>query len=181
MHRRQGTLTELSANARQLLDMMPRIIIPSSVPLHLSRSEASEVHWPPDRRQFHPSFPYCSGCNFNYICILLLLTFYICIFVFIYFISLLFYSFIQIYFYLFIQIYYSDAFYLNGSFYAKMSSQYEVYLGFNSVLLSLFLNQTKFLSKELFLLYNTIVSILLFLFYYTHMLYYDEIVNIFVG
>ena len=83
--------------------------------------------------------------------------------------------------YLFIQIYYSDAFYLNGSFYAKMSSQYEVYLGFNSVLLSLFLNQTKFLSKELFLVYNTIVSILLFLFYYTHMLYYDEIVNIFVG
>ena len=62
-----------------------------------------------------------------------------------------------------------------------MSSQYEVYLGFNSVLLSLFLNQTKFLSKELFLVYNTIVSILLFLFYYTHMLYYDEIVNIFVG
>ena len=100
------TLTELSANPRQLLDMMPRIIIPSSVPLHLSRSEASEVHWPPDPRQFHPSFPYCSGCNFNYICILLLLTFYICIFVFIYFISLLFYSFIQIYFYSFIQIYF---------------------------------------------------------------------------
>ena len=77
--------------------------------------------------------------------------------------------------------YYSDAFYLNGSFYAKMSSNYEIYLSINSLILSLLLNQVKFLTKEFYMVYNAIISILLFAFYYTHMIYYDEIINIFVG
>ena len=83
--------------------------------------------------------------------------------------------------YIFIQMYYSDAFYLNGSFYCKMSSNYEIYLSINSLLLSLFLNQVKFVSKEFFLVYNVVISILLFIFYYKHMIYYDEIINIIVG
>ena len=83
--------------------------------------------------------------------------------------------------YTFIQMYYSDAFYLNGSFYAKMSSNYEIYLSINSLILSLLLNQVKFLTKEFYMVYNVIISILLFAFYYTHMIYYDEIINIFVG
>ena len=83
--------------------------------------------------------------------------------------------------YTFIQMYYSDAFYLNGSFYCKMSSNYEIYLSLNSLILSFLLNQVKFLTKELFMVYNVIISILLFIFYYTHMIYYDEIINIVVG
>ena len=83
--------------------------------------------------------------------------------------------------YSFIQIFYSDTFYLNGSYYAKMSSQYEMYLSLNSVILSLLLNQVKYLTKELFLVYNVIVSVLLFIFYYTHMLFYEDSINFFVG
>ena len=83
--------------------------------------------------------------------------------------------------YIFVQIYYSDAFYLSGSFYAKMSSNYEFYLCINSIISSLLLNQAEFLSKELFLVYNLIISVLLFIFYYTHMIYYEETINIFVG
>ena len=88
---------------------------------------------------------------------------------------------ISFFLYSFIQIFYSDAFYLNGSFYAKMSSQYEMYLSINSVVLSLLLNQVKFLTKELFLVYNVIVSVLLFIFYYSHMLYYEDSINFIVG
>ena len=83
--------------------------------------------------------------------------------------------------YSFIQIYYSDAFYLNGSFYAKMSSNYEMYLSINSIINSLLLNQVEFITKELFLIYNLIVSVLLFIFYYRHMIYYEETINIVVG
>jgi hypothetical protein len=83
--------------------------------------------------------------------------------------------------YTFIQIYYSDAFYLNGNFYAKMSTDYEFYLSINSIIVSLLLNQIEFLSKEFFLVYNLVVSFLLFIFYYTHVIYYDETINIIVG
>ena len=83
--------------------------------------------------------------------------------------------------YIFIQIFYSDAFYLNGNFYAKMSTDYEFYLSINSIIVSLLLNQVEFLSKEVFLVYNLIISVLLFIFYYTHMIYYEETINIVVG
>ena len=81
----------------------------------------------------------------------------------------------------YIQTYNCDAFYLNGSYYAKINSNYEIYLSLNSILFSILLNQVKFITKEFFLIYNVIISILLFIFYYTHMVYYDEIINTIVG
>ena len=83
--------------------------------------------------------------------------------------------------YIFIQIFYSDAFYLNGNFYAKMSTDYEFYLSINSIIISLLLNQVEFLSKEFFLIYNFVISILLFIYYYTHVIYYEETINVVVG
>ena len=83
--------------------------------------------------------------------------------------------------YTYIQIYYSDCFYLNNSFYAKMSCNYDFFMGLNSVILSLILNQNKYITKEIFLIYNVIISILLFLFYYNHFLFYDTLVNKIVG
>ena len=83
--------------------------------------------------------------------------------------------------YNFIQIYYSDPFYLNNSFFSKMSCNYDLYMGLNSLIQSLLLNQSKFLSKEFFLIYNTIISILLFIFYYNHLLFYDKYTNLLVG
>ena len=81
----------------------------------------------------------------------------------------------------YIQIYYSDPFYLNNSYYAKITCNYDFFMGLNSVILSFFLNQSKYMTKELFLIYSAIISVLLFLFYYTHFLYYDTIVNKLVG
>ena len=83
--------------------------------------------------------------------------------------------------YIYIQIYYSDAFYLNNSFYAKMSCNYDFYMGLNSLFHSFFLNQAKYLTKEIFFIYNTIISILLFIFYYKHFVYYDRTTNMLVG
>ena len=83
--------------------------------------------------------------------------------------------------YILIQTFFSDAFYLNGSYYAKMSSEYESYLAINSLIMSLLLNQVKFLSKEFFLVYNLIMSLLLFIYYCGHIIFYEDTINIVVG
>ena len=83
--------------------------------------------------------------------------------------------------YIYIQIYYSESFYLNNSFYGKMSCDYDYFIGLNSLILSFLLNQSKYLTTVTFLIYNIVISILLFYFYYTHFLYYDETTNTLVG
>ena len=83
--------------------------------------------------------------------------------------------------YSYIQIYYSDAFYLNNSFYAKMSCNYDFFMGLNSLIISFLLTQSKYITKEVFLIYNTIISILLFIFYYQHFLFYDKVTNTLIG
>ena len=83
--------------------------------------------------------------------------------------------------YIFINIYYNDSFYLSNSYLAKMSCDYDAYWGFNSMIISLLLVQANFLSKEIFLIYNLVISILLFSYYINHYLYYDVFINIYVG
>ena len=100
------------------------------------------------------------------------------IFIFIISIILIILSFLS---YSYIQIYYSDAFYLNNSFYAKMSCNYDFFMGLNSLIISFLLSQSKYIIKEVFFIYNTIISILLFIFYYQHFLFYDKIINTLVG
>ena len=88
---------------------------------------------------------------------------------------------ISLYLYIFINIYYSDSFYLSNSFYAKMSCNYDIYWGFNCLFISCLSIQVKFLTKEIFLIYNLFVSIILFIFYLNHYLYYDNYINTFTG
>ena len=83
--------------------------------------------------------------------------------------------------YMFIQIYYSDSFYLSNSFYSKMSCEYDFYIGFNSFAHSLLLIQAKYLTKEIFLVYNIIVSCVLMYYYVEHLLFYHKIANNVVG
>ena len=83
--------------------------------------------------------------------------------------------------YIFINIYYSDSFYLSNSYLAKMSCGYDTYWGFNCAIISLLLVQAKFLSKEVFLIYNLVVSIIFFYYYINHYLYYDTYINVFSG
>ena len=83
--------------------------------------------------------------------------------------------------FVFINLYYSDSFYLSNSYFAKMSCNYDTYWAFNSTIISLLLVQVKFLTKELFLIYNLVISILLFSYYIRHYLFYDKNINIYTG
>jgi len=83
--------------------------------------------------------------------------------------------------YIYINIYYNDSFYLSSSYLAKMSCNYDTYWGFNCAIISLLLVQVKFLTKELFLIYNLVISILLFIYYIKHYLFYDKYINIYTG
>ena len=83
--------------------------------------------------------------------------------------------------YIFFSIYYNDSFYLSNSYYAKMSCNYEIYLALNCFVISCLSTQVKYLTKEIFLIYNVILSILLFCYYIKHYLYYDKYINTFAG
>ena len=88
---------------------------------------------------------------------------------------------ISLFIYIFFNIYYNDSFYLSNSYYSKMSCSYDIYWGINCLIISLLLTQIKSFTKELFLIYNVIVSFILFLYYIKHYLYYDKYMNIFTG
>ena len=89
--------------------------------------------------------------------------------------------FLSFFIYIFITIYYNDSFYFSNSYYAKISSNYDIYWGINCLLISCLSNQIKYTTKELFLIYNFLVSILLFVFYIKHYLYYNKYINLLTG
>ena len=62
-----------------------------------------------------------------------------------------------------------------------MTCNYDVFWGFNCLIISLLSAQVKNFTKEFFLLYNIIISIILFLYYIKHYLYYDKYINIITG
>ena len=82
---------------------------------------------------------------------------------------------------MFILTYYYDSFFLSQSYYAKISCNYDyllfICLFFNSILLT----QVKFLKRKIFLIYNFIISISLFIFFITHYLYYNTTTSNFAG
>ena len=88
---------------------------------------------------------------------------------------------ISLIFYIFLNIYYNDSFYLSSSYYAKMSCHYDVFWGLNCLVISFILSQIKTFTKELFLLYNLVISIILFIYYIKHYIYYDKYINILTG
>ena len=88
---------------------------------------------------------------------------------------------VSLIFYIFINIYYNDSFYLSSSYYAKMSCHYDVFWGLNCLVISFILSQIKTFTKELFLLYNVVISVILFIYYINHYIYYDKFINILTG
>jgi hypothetical protein len=84
-------------------------------------------------------------------------------------------------FYIFLSIYYNDSYYLSSSYYSKMSCNFNFFWGFNCMIISFLITQIKSFTKEIFLLYNFIISIFLFNYYIKHYLYYDKYTNIYVG
>ena len=81
----------------------------------------------------------------------------------------------------FTQIFYCDSFYLSNSYYSKINCNYDFYWSLNNLINSVLLIQAKFLTKEIFLVYNLLISMVLFGYYIKHFLYYDKITNLFAG
>ena len=96
-------------------------------------------------------------------------------------IIVLFFAVISLYLFIFINVYYIDLFYLSNSYFSKMSCNYDTYWAFNCAIISLLSSQAKFLTKELFLIYNFIISIFLFFYYIKHYIYYNKYINILTG
>ena len=88
---------------------------------------------------------------------------------------------ISLFLYIFLNIYFNDSFYLSNSYYAKMSCYYDVFMGINCMIISLLVTQIKTFSKEIFLIYNCLLSVILLIYYIKHYLYYDKYINIFTG
>ena len=82
---------------------------------------------------------------------------------------------------IFIITYYYDSFFLSDSYYAKISCKYDYFLYINCFINSILLTQVKYLTKEIFMIYNLFISISFFIFYIRHYLYYSSTTNLFAG
>ena len=82
---------------------------------------------------------------------------------------------------IFIQINYTDSFCLTNSHYSKISCDYDLYMEIYCFFNSLFLTQAHHLKKQIFLIYNLIYSIAMFMYYIKHLLFYDNFTNILIG
>ena len=81
----------------------------------------------------------------------------------------------------FINIFYNDAQFLSNSFYSRMNCGYEFYITLNNIIYAILLSQSKYLGKEIFLIYNMILSLIMIKFYFSKYLFYDEVTNTIVG
>ena len=83
--------------------------------------------------------------------------------------------------YIFINIFYTDSFFLTNSFLSKMSCNYDTYWGINCLVISLLSVQVKFLTKEAFLIFNLVMSLILLTYFINHYLYFDKYINYIIG
>jgi len=83
---------------------------------------------------------------------------------------------------LFINLFYNDSqFLLQNSYYSRMNCGYENYIALNHVFYAILLSQSEYLGKDLFFVYNIIVSLFFLKFYYDKYLFYDKILNTITG
>jgi PAS domain S-box-containing protein len=80
-----------------------------------------------------------------------------------------------------INLYYNDSYFLSNSYYSRMNCGYEVYMTLNCIIYSVLLTQAKYLGKEIFLIYNFIISLILLKFYFGKFLFYNQGTNLLVG
>jgi len=85
------------------------------------------------------------------------------------------------FFAVFIQFFYCDAMYLSTSFYSRIACNYELYTSLNTIIYSFLLTQVTSLSKELFLIYNLIMSSVQMEFFINHYPFYDTTTNNLAG
>ncbi len=88
---------------------------------------------------------------------------------------------LSIFFTVLIQFFYCDSMYLSTSFYSRIACNYELITSLNCIVFSFLLTQVKSLSKEIFLIYNFLMSIFQLKFFLEHYLFYDTITNTYAG
>lgn len=82
----------------------------------------------------------------------------------------------------FINLFYNDAqFLLQNSYFSRMHCGYEMYITLNHIIYAILLSQGTYLGKELFIVYNLFVSVILLKFYFEKYLFYDSTVNVIAG
>ena len=81
-----------------------------------------------------------------------------------------------------LHIYYSDIFLFSCSYYSKISCHYDLYMDLNSIANSIFIIQAYSLKREIFLVYNFVISIVFFIYYLKYYyIYYKLEMNTLVG
>ena len=81
-----------------------------------------------------------------------------------------------------LHIFYSDIFIFSRSYYSKISCHYDLYMDINSIFNSVFMIQAYALKREIFLVYNFVISIVFFIYYLKYYyIYYKIDMNILVG
>jgi len=78
------------------------------------------------------------------------------------------------------QIFNVNSFYLSRSYFSKVASQYDMIMVFHSIFYSLLLNEHGF-SKYFFLIYNLVMSIFIYEYYFYLHLYFEKSVFLLVG
>jgi hypothetical protein len=62
-----------------------------------------------------------------------------------------------------------------------MNCGYEMYMTLNCLIYAILLSQSKYLGKEIFLIYNFVISLIFLKFYFGRYMFYDEVTNSLVG
>ena len=81
----------------------------------------------------------------------------------------------------FIQNYYRDIFYLSGNYYSQLLSHYHQYLILSNIIFSFTHSLISHLTNFFFLIITFVCNIFLFIYYYKHVVYYDDITNYISG
>ena len=78
-------------------------------------------------------------------------------------------------------IYYQDNFFLSNSCFAKLFTNYDIYISINCFFNSILLTQAYFVTKEFFLIYNFIFSFFILFYYIKNYIYYNTYINLTSG
>ena len=80
-----------------------------------------------------------------------------------------------------LRIYYNETFFISDFFFSKLNTYYDIFMDINYLINSILLMQANFLNKKIFLYYNLIFSISIFIYYLNNYIYYNTYINISTG
>ena len=79
------------------------------------------------------------------------------------------------------RLYYYESFFISDFFFGKINSYYDILMDLNYLINSMLLIQADFLNKKIFLYYNLIFSVFIFIYYLNNYIYYNTYINLSTG